>query len=427
MATAVVPILKMNCAIPYIPIDKLSKHVDLLIDNLQSIQQLSILNELSINIVSIIVGSFVSKINFDTSQLHSAIPRNHECPTFVQNLLNNPSSQISPTFLEHIRQNNIQCVNFNQYLFLIDPMYSREEYAIPYGLTSVFPNVMQNPIIAMNGLIQDDLLTTPIKYNSLLEPYIVPDNIDELLVDCILEKFHSLGRKSLLINVMDCTSNTLRRLWVQNNAPNVYLAMPDCLTRDNSPMYMPIITYSSANHTPSYEPREMDGFRWINWELDNELASTYQLISPHTYTFLIHNYKRLVLETYFMPICKILGRMRITLDYKLNNSKTIVFSQMSFQEFKNLWIHERERFAPLFISFMDEFYKWNYYKFIEILLETHYFNPEPSMQKILLSYLETHLKQLAAFFPDDTIPTYTDDERNMQSLITSYLNANDIY
>lgn len=427
MAAAVVQIPKMTCAIPHIPLEELTKHIDLLVDNLQYIKQLSTHNELSINIVSIIVGSFVCKVDFNNPSSQYPVPRNHECPALVQNLVKNPSSQISPAFLEHIRQNNIQCVNFNQYLFLIDPMYSREEYAIPYGLTSVFPSVMKNSIIAKNGFIQDELLPTPVEYNSLLETFIIPDNIDELLIDSIIEKFHSLGHKSLLINIMDCTSNTLRRLWIQNSTPNVYLAMPDCLARDNLPMYMPIITYSSANDIPSYEPREMNGFRWINWELDNELTSLYQLISPHTYTFLIHNYKRLVLETYFMPICKILGRMRITLEYKLDDTKSIVFSQMSFQEFKELWTHERNRFAPLFISFMDGYYKWNYYKFIDILLDKNYFNPEPSMQKILLSYLETHLKQLSAFFPDDTIPTYTDNERNMQSLITSYLNENDIH
>lgn len=427
MAAAIVPIPKMNCAIPHIPLEELIKQIDLLIDNLNSMQQLSINNELSINIVSIIVGSFVSKIDFDNPSSQYSVPRNHECPALVQNLVQNPSSQISSAFLEQINQNGIHKLNINQYLYLIDPMYSRAECFNPYGLISVFPSVMKNSIIAMNGFIQDELLPTPVEYNSLLETYIIPDNIDELLIDSIIEKFQSLGHKSLLINIMDCTSNTLRRLWIQNSTPNVYLAMPDCLARDNLPMYMPIITYSSSNHDVSSNDNEMNGIRWINWNVDNELATTYQLISPHTYTFLIHNYKRLVLETYFMPICKILGRMRITLEYNLDNSKSIVFSQMSFQEFKNLWIHEYERFAPIFMSFMDEYYKWNYYKFIEILLDTHYFNPEVRMQKILLDYLNTHLKQLAIFFPNDTIPTYTDDECNMQLLITSYLSENGIH
>jgi hypothetical protein len=206
-------------------------------------------------------------------------------------------------------------------------------------------------------------------------------------------------------------------MWMQNTSPNVYLAMPDCLARDNTPMYMPVITYSST------------GYRWINWALDKEFAPLFQLISPHTYDFLIHNYKRIVLETYLTPISKILGRLRVTLEYKLAGAKSIVFSKMSFQEFKHLWIHEQAKFAPLFISFMDEYYKWNYYKFIEILLDAHSDSEELSMQKILLGYLKEHLQQLRAFFPSDPIPEYNedDDDKRIQSFITTYLNENGIH
>jgi len=420
MAAAVEPVSipKINCAIPRIPISGLSTQVQLIIDNLHAMKQLSIPNELSINIVSIIVGSFVSKVDFDNPSPQYPYPRNHECSTFVSNLLQNPGCQISPALLENVRQNKIDTININQYMFLIDPMYSREEYSIPYGLASVYPSVVFNPIISTNGfIIHDDLLPAPIKYNSLLEPYIIPQDISEREVNSIITQFQTVGCDSLLINVMDCTSNTLRRMWMQNTSPNVYLAMPDCLARDNTPMYMPVITYSST------------GYRWINWALDKEFAPLFQLISPHTYDFLIHNYKRIVLETYLTPISKILGRLRVTLEYKLAGAKSIVFSKMSFQEFKHLWIHEQAKFAPLFISFMDEYYKWNYYKFIEILLDAHSDSEELSMQKILLGYLKEHLQQLRAFFPSDPIPEYNedDDDKRIQSFITTYLNENGIH
>lgn len=420
MAAAVEPVStpKINCAIPRIPISGLSIQVQLIIDNLHAMKQLSIPNELSINIVSIIVGSFVSKVDFDNPSPQYPYPRNHECSAFVSNLLQNPGCQISPALLENVRQNKIDTININQYMFLIDPMYSREEYSIPYGLASVYPSVVFNPIISTNGfIIHDDLLPAPIKYNSLLEPYIIPQDINEREVNSIITQFQTVGCDSLLINVMDCTSNTLRRMWMQNTSPNVYLAMPDCLARDNTPMYMPVITYSST------------GYRWINWALDKEFTSLFQLISPHTYDFLIHNYKRIVLETYLTPISKILGRLRVTLEYKLAGAKSIVFSKMSFQEFKHLWIHEHAKFAPLFISFMDEYYKWNYYKFIEILLAAYSDSEELSMQKILLGYLKEHLQQLRAFFPSDPIPEYNedDDDKRIQSLITTYLNENGIH
>jgi hypothetical protein len=134
--------------------------------------------------------------------------------------------------------------------------------------------------------------------------------------------------------------------------------------------------------------------------------------------------------------------MRVTLEYKLGDGTLddgilgdgtcIIFSRMSFQEFRDLWIH-RASFAPLFISFMDGYYKWNYYKFIEILLDTHSDNKEsrePSMQKILLGYLKEHLKQLKAFFPTDPIPEYyeyVEDDRRMQLLINDYLHENGIH
>jgi hypothetical protein len=119
--------------------------------------------------------------------------------------------------------------------------------------------------------------------------------------------------------------------------------------------------------------------------------------------------------------------MRVTLEYKFDDTKFIVFSKMSFQEFKHLWINERAKFAPLFISFMDEYFKWNYYKFIEILLTEHSDSEEPSMQKILLSYLEEHLQQLRAFFPSEPIPEYVDNDRLIQSSITDYFIANGIH
>lgn len=415
------PSQKLNCSIPYIPTDKLLLHVEQIIDNLQSLQKLQTDMELTINVISIIVGSFVCKADFDNPSPQYPTPRNHECPTFVQNLVKNPISQISTALIEFIIQNSITSVNFNQYVFLIDPIYSNKEYAIPYGLASVFPSIMYNPIIAMNGFIQDEnhSLITPIKYNSFLEPYIIPNDIDEQLVNKIIEKFQSLKDDYLLINLMDCSSNTLRKIWAQNTAQNVYCPMPDCLARDNLPMYMPIITISESD--------EWKGLRWINWFLDNELTNIYKLISPHTYTFLIHNYKRMVLETYFISICKILIRMRISLEYKLDDTTSIVFSKMSFQEFKELWISERYRFKELFVSFMDVYYKWNYYKFIEIMLDMHSFNPEPSMQKILLNYLEIHLKQLKAYFPDDSIPEYTENEYTLQNSIEKYLNENNIH
>jgi len=408
----------MSVVVEFLPISKMDllECVDLIIDNLEVMKKISIPNELYINVVSIIIGSFVNKADFDNPSPEYA--RNHECPAFVNNLFQNPGTQISPNLLEHIRQSNIDTININQYILLVDPMYSRPEYKFPYGLTSIYPKLLTKPILSTNGFItQDDLLSAPIKYNSILEPYIIPHNTDELDVSRLIEQIQQVSNGNLLINLMDCSSNTLRGIWIQNTAPNVYLAMPDCLAKDNNPMYMPIITYDTTTSS----------LRWINWSLDKDFASLYQLISPHTYQFLIHNYKRIVLEIYFIPICKILSRMRITLDYKLDETKSIVFNTMSFQEFKNLWNNERAKFAPLFISFMDQYYKWNYYKFIDILLETHSDSEEPSIQKILLGFVKEHLKQLKTFFPSESIPEYVEDDRLMQTTIDSYLHQNDIH
>lgn len=409
----------MTCAIPRIPIDELSHSVNLIIDNLQSMKNLYIPRELSINVISIIIGASMGYADFHNPECE--YKRNHECPAFVNNLLKMPNIQFSPSFIEHIHHNNMETININQYLYLIDPMYSREEQKIPHGLVSIYSSVLKNPIISTNGIIKtDEMLANDIKYNSFLETYIIPDNIDELHIESIIEKFKNARINYLLINIMDCTSNVLRKSWVQNTNPYVYIAMPDCLANDNLPMYKPIITF--------YDSPENTGCRWMNWNLDKNMAAIYKAFSPHTYEFLIHNYKRMVLEKYFIPICKILGRMRISLEYKLNADRCIIFSQMTFPEFKYLWKHEREQFVPLFISFMDSYYKWNYYKFIDnILLNENTFNEELSMQKILLSYLEKHLKQLKIFFPDEPIPAFIDDERHLQSDIYNYMHDNGIH
>jgi hypothetical protein len=424
----------LNCAIPIIPLQGelggesgILDKVDKIIDHLQTMVQLNIPTEFSTNIVSIIVGSYMGKMEIENPM--PRYPRNHECPALVCNLLENPGAQFSPSFLEHILQQRINTININQYMFLIDPMYSHPEYEFPHGLAHKFPSIMYNPIIGTSGSIShDNLLPPPIKYNSHLEPFIIPANIDEAMVDTIIAKLQSTREGGcILINVMDCTSNTLRRMWMQNDTTNVYLAMPDCLTRDDTLMYMPIITYQ----IPDIDASVWSGYRWLNWNLDKDLASVYEAISPHSYQFLIHNYKRIVLEIYFMPICKILGRMRVSLEYNVGKDKRIKFDVMSFQEFRDLWIHEHARFADLFISYMDEFYKWNYYKFIDILLADNQDNSDYSsmpMQTILIRYLEKHLAQLKAFFPTESIPDYTkDDKLQLQSAINQYLNLHELY
>jgi hypothetical protein len=415
---------QLNCAIPFIPISGIFKYIDTIIDNLQTMEQLLIPNpnELSINVVSFIIGSYASKVDFENPS--NSYSRNHECTSFACNLLQNPVGQLSPSFLEYARQSNTNTININQYMFLIDPMYSKQEHAIPHGLASKYPSIMYNPIISVSGFImQDNLLPSPIAYNSILEPCIIPEDIDEKMIQSIIERFQTIGNGKILINLMDCTSYVLRKMWVENNIPNIYLATPDCLARDNTPMYMPVITYSS----PSGCADKWSGCRWINWNLDKDMATLYQLISPHTYEFIIHNYKRIVLETYFMPICKILSRMRVTKEYKFQNGTAFRFDKMSFLEFRHLWNHVHVEFRDMFISYMDEYYKWNYYKFISILLKDHSITDELSMQKILLGYLEAHLQQLKVFFPLDSIPDYTNNETTLLPVIYDYLHENNIH
>lgn len=397
--------------ITVIPIGDLEKYLDTLVDNLKTILQVAEQGVLNINVISINVGSFVCKADLENPS--SPYPRNHECTVFVNNLLTNPSSQLSPAFLEFMRQQNIHTLNINQYMFLIDPMYSRKEYSLPIGLVKMYPSVIENPIISTNGLIvHDELLPAPIKYNSFLQPHIIPHDINEEQIISAIEKFQSIP--FLLINLMDCTSNTLMRLWMQNNAPNVYLAMPNCLAIDDRPMYKPIITFDSELKC-----------RWINWTLDIDSISLYQLISPHTYEFLIHNYKRHILEVFFLPICKFLERLRVSLEYNFKGGK-LVFNGMSLQQFRILWTEEHIHFAPLFLSYLGQYYRWNYYKFIDILLKDAN-NTDLSLQEILLKYLKIHLKQLKIFFPGDPIPDYIDNAKEIQSLIYHYLDINGVH
>jgi hypothetical protein len=414
-----VSVQHVKCAIPFISTSGLLARVDEIVDNLQTMKQLSIPDELSINVVSIIIGSYVSKLDFNDPT--NQYPRNHECTAFTRNLLKNPGDQLSPSILEHVRQSKVSGININQYMFLIDPMYSNPENAVPHGLVSEYPSIMYNPIISENGVItHDDLLPFSIRYNSILETCIIPDNIDDEKVNTIIARFRSHAKDSILINLMDCTSYTLRKMWVQNDIPNVYLANPCCFAIDTNPMYKPVITYSCSV--------EQCGYRWINYNLDKDMAPVYQLISPHSYEFLIHNYKRIVLEKYFLPIFKILSLMRISLEYTLKSGYKFYFDKMSFREFIHLWSqhHENADFKELFISFMDGYYKWNYYNFISMLLAEYSDSDESSMQKILLRYLEIHLQQLKLFFPSETIPIYINNAKTLLPAIIDYLHVNDI-
>ena len=402
-------------AIPVIPVEKVFSLIEKIKEERRVSAGVSTDGEFSLYFLSLIVGSYVCKVDIDNPSMEN--PRNHEYCQFADNLLRDPGLQLSPSILEYLAKRDIKKLNIIHHMFLIDPEYSRKEHAIPYGLVSKNPSLEAIPIIATKGrIVNYDLY--PFEYNSFLEPYIIPQDVSEELVMKIIQKFQFQEKgkfQNTLINIMDCTSNTLRKLWMHNTAPNVFLAMPDCLLNDKHPGYKPICTVD-----------ETCGLRWMSWHLDKDLVSVAKYISPHTYEFLIHNYKRMVMERYFIPISKILKRMRVSMKYTFNG-KTLVFANMCFPQFRDLWFSGREEFANLFLSYMDRYFIWNYYQFIDILLVDNIDNVERSMQKILLEYVKQHITQLKLFFPDDHMLVFEPDELKMQQFLDAYLPLNNVH
>lgn len=373
-----------------------------------------------------IVGSYA--YHADIENPNPKYKRNHEFPQVVKNLLYNTELQFSPEMQEYI--SHYENFTIIQKLFLIDPIYERSK--IPIGFQKV---IMQHNEVINDGKItkeyeiqHNEFKKTQIQ--SILEPVIIPYNIDEkqiLEITEIISRYTS--RYKVLINLMDCSSHTLLNFYIHNKFEFVYLSTPDCLLQDDTIPYMPVITITEdQNHHKK--------IRWCNYELDGSNIENYKIVmdicknSKITYNFLINVFKRKRIEINLLAICKFLGILTVTKEYTLSNNKVFRFSKLTFYDFIELW--QLQEFQNIFLSNFDPYYKINIAMYIDILISSvkilENIDKFSSIKNILLQEVWNILKQLKEFFPEDTkIPFPESHILIDRFMIREFLELNGVY
>jgi len=386
----------------------------------------------TINYFHFIIGSFTYPTDYNSAP--AEFKRNHEFPQIVKNNFYQPELQFSPSMLEFISHiyTPDNTININQIVVLIDPSY--KQYPRPYGICTELPDLDSQPIVFHSSSIDINPLKK-IKFNSRLEPVIIADNIHEIgvskLESIILEYRNS--KFPNLINIMDCSSNTIRNKWVSNENPFVYIGMPECLLIDSDIQYIPMITFD--NDTKS--------IRWCNDYLDekilNELATVIDVcpVSARTYRFITTQLKYRIIANYLLPIYKLYGRLRVSCAYTMPDGSKYMFSDMTYNQFKYRW-ESSKFFQNSFLSYFDSYFKSNMIYFINKF--TSLSNSEntyitDSIGDMLIKMLLINLEKLNQIIPDETckIPSphfISHGELEMRQLmdsISQYISAHKIH
>ena len=426
---------------------------------------ISTINTKEITIYHFIIGSKMHHFVSDPDNtMQNEYPRNHECPQFVKNLFFNPELQFSPEFYYNL--SNHETIIMRQVLFLIDPMYNT--YPEIEGFFDVFKGKMPY-LITKHTVEHNEFKKTYIV--TKIDPIVIPERITEQQILNVLEVINSFGKFApILVNIMDCSSSTVKELYVNNvsntnnTSKRVYITHPDCLIIDTKTQYLPMITldniskrFSSNKKVLSKEEQEQkqeqsgDGsngyidntkllcIRWSNYNEDIRYLEDLKGImdicpySKRTYDFLINNYKDYHCFISLAPICKIWGMTRITKEYEFlfpdsNNVESPIvklnLNTMSFKQFASYWT-SYEIFRSKILAIMDPYFKYNIKKFIDMLVikdikSLNYYSDNTIVDIIKFEAVEI-FTLLKKYFPEDKITFATTEYNISQADIAEYI------
>ena len=322
-------------------------------------------NAINITIYHIHVGS-KTHTNANTNTY------NHELTLFLQRLFNDPVKQFSPEFISKLEQ--YPEINIKNIVLLIDPMYNN----LPNleGFKEFKDKNKDNDMKILNNeqIIQhcNDSLTI-ITINIEIIQYANDISEDEIinLVNIINTNTNSnTNNKSILINIIDCTSQLLLEYYVHcinNLYAYIYITRPYCLLDDRLPHYNPIITVTKDKNIITNRL-----IRWCNYNDDCKLIPELEQVmdicysSKITHTFLTESYKYNIAFENLISIVKIWSRLSYTNIQEIplsgySNSKNIIyikFCELSFIDFINYW-KNYTAFSDFILSTVDFYYKYN--------------------------------------------------------------------
>jgi hypothetical protein len=375
--------------------------------------------ELHLKIYNIVIGSYMCESDITT--LNPKYKRNHECTQFTKNVFTKIETQFSPSMLEYI--SHFKTITITQYLLLIDSMYSSETNY--YGLKAEIPEIITNDNLTMNyNIVHNEHIISSI--TSTITPIIIPSNITyNNTIDIIKLILHHTSRIPILINILDCTSNLLTNAFVNNDNPHIYIPKPDCLLLDNTPEYLPIITFDATTNQ----------IRWVNYNSDKQHMPDLMLVkdickaSENTYKLLCVLYRVYVVNIAFVAIYKMLGQLSITKEYRLHSGEIIIFYNMGFNTMYKYWANPE--FRDLLMSCMDPYFVPNIQYYINSLFQNETIlagvKNNTSLQDVLLQEAHNCIQIINEYFPDAAIILENRDNATIRCKIRKYIEQNGTY
>ena len=317
--------------------------------------------------------------------------RNHEYTSFIKTLFNEPKKQFSPEFLSQLSQltNSLENAelpelpkfNIHNIVLLIDPMYYHSPILEGYGELDEYTNLLDNKALLSENIVQYDNGTITM-INTSIEIILVPFDVNYRDIISIIDILNNPKYNlSILINIMDCTSQVLCELYGNNNNKysNIYITRPDCLILDKLPIYKPIITNSLKNLQAG-----KISVRWMNHDDDKDLIPELEQILDigleqicETHQFLTENYKHNIAIEMLISIVKIWSRLSYTnlqeIDIKPDTTidgKTILlvkFNEISFTDFITYW-RIYTSFRAFILYHVGSDYKYNLNMFLDTFI-----------------------------------------------------------
>jgi hypothetical protein len=403
-----------------LPIDTLNDYISNTIyininDNIEYNKKEKVL---VLSVYNIVVGSYMCKEDILNPSVE--YKRNHECPQVVKNIFHNLESQVSSEMLEYI--SHYDKIIVRQYLILVDDIYNKENSY--YGLCSVFPNIIKDGKCILEYNIQYNEYKSS-KVFSCIEPVIVPSTASLCDIhDIIKHLSDSASRIPIVVNIMDCTSNLLRNLFINNDNSIIYLSKPNCLLCDDNLEYMPMITFDINNQ-----------IRWVNYNLDNGSIPNLLEVkdvcskSESKFNFLRTLYKVNSVNITLLTIYKMLGMLSITKIYTLQSGKTFTFNDLTFHSLIKLW--SEPDFHNLYIYNFDTYYEPNIRYYMNSLVHNNAILADVKnntlLKDILLEEAKKIINKLNEYFPKNPIILKDNNLITIRDKIRNYIEENGTY
>jgi hypothetical protein len=340
----------------------------------------------TINIYHIHIGSKTHMRIVDTNT--NAYTHNHEYTLFIKTLFNNPLKQFSPEFISQLSE--YPEIKLRNVVILIDPMYIHSPELEGFNELSSMTYPFTNETVVQHC---NDTITT---ISTSIEILQLPFDITEPDILKLIEILNYISHlHSVLIHIMDCTSQVMLNLYANtmsmNNYNKIDIHRPDCLSRDTLPLFNPIITCSMTNTQDS--PGDLS-VRWVNYKDDMKRIPELEQVldicnsSKDTHIFLTEHYKYDIALENLVSIVKLWSRLSYTNlqdidiypDVETTHSLfgsystsllSVKFCEVSFTDFINYW-KKFMKFREFILSNVDSYYRYN----LQLFLDTFIFKYE---------------------------------------------------